>query len=201
MRVEAASGAAVPGRVPARAVFLDRDGTINREVHHLNRVEQLELLTGAAEAIRRLNAAGFAVVVVTNQAAVARGLLSEAGLTEIHAALATLLAAAGARLDAIYYCPHHPTAGAGALGVDCSCRKPKAGALHRAARELGVDLGRSFLVGDQRSDLEAGRAAGCRTLLVRTGYGAETETALGTAERPDHVASDLLEAAAWILAQ
>ena len=184
------------------AVFLDRDGTINREVHHLSRVEQVELLEGAAEAIRLLNGSGFKVVVVTNQGAVARGILPESRLGEIHAALTTLLARAGAAVDAIYYCPHHPTEGVGGLRRDCGCRKPRPGALQQAARDLGLDLERSFLIGDQASDVEAGRAAGCRTVLVRTGYGAETESKLnGDGVHPDHVAADLLEAVRWILRQ
>jgi D-glycero-D-manno-heptose 1,7-bisphosphate phosphatase len=184
------------------AVFLDRDGTINREVHHLNQVEQVELLEGAAEAIRLLNGSGFKVVVVTNQGAVARGLLPESRLAEIHAALVALLARSGAAVDAIYYCPHHPTEGVGDMRRDCGCRKPRPGALQQAAGDLGLDLECSFLVGDQASDVEAGRAAGCRTVLVRTGYGAKTETELhGVGVHPDHVAADLLEAVRWILHQ
>ncbi len=183
------------------SVFLDRDGTINREVHHLRRVEELELLHGAAAAIRTLNRAGLKVIVVTNQAAVARGLLSEEKLAEIHRVLQGMLAREGAFVDAIYYCPHHPTAGLGSYRQACTCRKPNPGALLLAARELGIDLERSFLVGDKMSDLEAGRAAGCRTVLVRTGYGRLTETTAAAAPaRPDHVATNLLEATEWILA-
>jgi D-glycero-D-manno-heptose 1,7-bisphosphate phosphatase len=214
-----------------QTVFLDRDGTINREVHHLRRVDQFELLDRAAEAIRLLNESGMRVVVVTNQAAIARGLLSVDGLDEIHTAMHTLLGRHGARVDAIYYCPHHPTEGVGAYRTECSCRKPRPGALKRAAHELQLDLENSFFVGDKRSDLEAGRAAGCGTILVRTGYGrateaqlqealqprrAETQTVSAARGRPtehnpspsrtyhglvDHVAENLLEAAQWILAR
>lgn len=208
------------------AVFLDRDGTINREVHHLNRVEDFELLDGAAQAIRLLNEAGVRVVVVTNQAAVGRGLLSERGLNDIHASMEQQLHEHGAHVDSIYSCPHHPTAGIGVYGVECTCRKPRPGSLERAARELGLDLERSFIVGDKQSDLDAGASVGCKTVLVRTGYGREVEeqfehsttteshdavsaSSNKTAVKParndgrlaDHIANNLLEAAQWILAE
>jgi len=183
------------------SIFLDRDGTINREVHHLRRIDELELLRGSAEAIRLFNRAGLKVIVVTNQAGIARGLLSEERLDEIHRSLRAMLAREGAYVDAIYYCPHHPTEGFGRYRLDCVCRKPRPGALHRAADELGLNLSRSCFVGDKSSDIEAGRAAGCRTILVRTGYGMATEAVLQASKRrPDHVAVDLLEAAHWILA-
>ncbi len=183
-----------------RSVFLDRDGTINREVHHLRCVEELQLLAGAADGIRMLNRAGLRVVVITNQAAVARGLLSEEKLAEIHLELQALLAREGAFVDAIYYCPHHPTEGFGRYRQSCACRKPQPGSLQRAAKELGLDLSQSYCVGDKDSDLEAGRALGCRSILVRTGYGLATEARLGTdAVQPDYIASNLLEAARWIL--
>ncbi|HZL86624.1 MAG TPA: HAD family hydrolase [Candidatus Krumholzibacteria bacterium] len=183
-----------------RSVFLDRDGTINRDVQHLRCVEDLELLVGASEGIRMLNRAGLRVVVITNQAAIARGLLSEEKLAEIHQELQALLAREGAFVDAIYYCPHHPTEGFGRYRQSCSCRKPQSGSLQRAANELGLDLSQSYCVGDKESDLEAGHALGCRTILVRTGYGLATEAQLGAdSVKPDYVASNLLEAAGWIL--
>ena len=181
------------------AVFVDRDGTLNVEVGHLSDAAELDLIDGAAEAVRTLREAGYRVVVVTNQSAVARGLLSEAELRDLHARLARRLGAEGAELDGIYYCPHHPTEGSGSYRVECSCRKPKPGLVERAARELDIDLGRSFVVGDKLSDLEAGAAAGCRGVLVRTGYGAEEERRLdGSLVRPAHVADDLLDASRWI---
>lgn len=184
------------------SIFLDRDGTINREVHHLRRVDELELLDGAAEAIRLFNRSAIKVVVVTNQAGIARGFLSEERLEEIHQGLRAMLARQGAYVDAIYYCPHHPTEGLGRYRLDCVCRKPRPGSLHRAADEMGLDLSHSYLVGDKSSDMEAGRAAGCRTVLVRTGYGVATEAVLQASRRqPDHVAVNLLEAAQWILSQ
>lgn len=187
--------------MPARAaVFLDRDGTLVQEVDYLTSAAQLRLLRGAAAALRRLNEAGLAVVVVTNQSGVARGLVSEEQLEAIHGDLRRRLARHGARLDGIYYCPHHPEAPLPRYRRRCRCRKPAPGLLKRAARELGLDLGRSFAVGDSARDLEAGKRAGCRTALVRTGYGAATEAELR--QRPtlaDHMADDLSGAVAWIL--
>jgi D-glycero-D-manno-heptose 1,7-bisphosphate phosphatase len=155
------------------AVFLDRDGTLIEEVNYLSAPEQVKLIPGAAEAVRRLNAAGVLVVVVTNQAGVARGIFPESRVGAVHAHLSALLAARGACLDAFYYCPHHPTAGTGAYRVACECRKPKPALLLTAARELDIDLARSWMIGDKLCDAEAGRAAGCRTILVRTGHGSE----------------------------
>ncbi len=185
-----------------RGVFLDRDGTINEEVHHLSRPQQFKLIDGAAEAISLLNQAGFKVVVFTNQSAVARGALSEAGLQAIHQLMVDRLRAQGAYLDGIYWCPHHPTAGVGPYKVACHCRKPKPGMLERAARELAIDLSGSFVVGDKMSDLEAGYAAGCRNILVRTGYGLEQEALFnGHHFQPDYVADDLWAATEWIIWQ
>ncbi|MFA6107639.1 MAG: D-glycero-beta-D-manno-heptose 1,7-bisphosphate 7-phosphatase [Candidatus Latescibacterota bacterium] len=195
--------AADPRPYPARhpAVFLDRDGTLNREVDHLHRVDDLELLPGTATALACLREAGFLLVVVTNQSAVARGLLTVPALEEIHAELQRRLAAAGARLDALYYCPHHPDEGDPPFRCRCDCRKPAPGLLHRAAADLGIDLTASYMVGDTRSDLEAGWAAGCRTVLVRTGYGSATLQEAGPEllDRVDHVAADLAAAARWIV--
>lgn len=158
--------------MPHNAVFLDRDGTLIEEAHYLAAPEQVRLIPGAAAAVRRLNDAGVKVVVVTNQAGVARGFFPESRVAEIHAHLTAVLAAAGATIDAFYYCPHHPTAGTGEFLTDCTCRKPSPGMLLAAARDLDIDLSRSWMVGDNSSDLGAGAAAGCRTVLVRTGYGA-----------------------------
>jgi D-glycero-D-manno-heptose 1,7-bisphosphate phosphatase len=161
------------GRQKFSAVFLDRDGVITRDVDHLRSKSQLRLLPGAARAIRRLNDAGLRVIVVTNQSAIARGWLSPEKLDEIHAELRRRLAKAGAHLDAVYVCPHHPTEGSGALRRACRCRKPNPGMLLRAARELGLSLPESAMIGDKLSDLEAGRRAGCATALVLSGQGRE----------------------------
>jgi D-glycero-D-manno-heptose 1,7-bisphosphate phosphatase len=185
-----------------RAVFLDRDGTINKEVHHLSHVDQFRLLPNTGEAIRWMNAAGFKVVIITNQSVIARGIISEEALVEVHEVMIEKLLAQGARVDAVYYCPHHPTAGDGPLVISCNCRKPQPGMLLQAAAELNIALEHSFMVGDAVSDLASGHAAGCRTALVRTGHGAKAEKQLiGHSIQPDFVAPDLLEAARWILQQ
>ena len=156
------------------AVFFDRDGTINVEVEYLAQPEQLVLLPTVAETISMLNSRGILVVVITNQAGVARGYFPEHRLEAIHERLRQLLAAQNAFVDGIYYCPHHATAGLGKYRVVCDCRKPMPGMLTRAAKELGIDLQRSMMIGDRESDLQAGANAGCRTALVRTGYGEAT---------------------------
>lgn len=182
-----------------RAVLIDRDGTLNVEVHYLHRIEDLVLVPGAIEAIRALNQAGYLVLVVTNQAGIARGYYDEAALHRLHDHLAQLLVAAGARLDGIFFCPHHPD-----FGSPCNCRKPAPGMLLRAAAEHNLDLRRCWLVGDSAGDMGAGRAVGCRTLLVRTGYGAQTEAMLDTADRssrPDAIVDDIGAAVRLILAQ
>jgi len=157
------------------AVFLDRDGVVIEEVHYLADPSQVRLLPGAAEAIARLNCLGIPVIVATNQAGVAHGLFPEPRVAAVHGRLDELLAGHDAHVDRYDYCPHHPAAKVPQYRRVCECRKPSPGMLIHAARECGIDLRRSFLVGDKLSDLEAGRRAGCRVLLVRTGYGAEME--------------------------
>lgn len=157
-----------------KAVFLDRDGTINRYVGFLTNLGDFELLPGAAEAIRRINQSGYLAIVVTNQPIIARGKVTREELDGIHNKMETLLGEQGAYLDAIYYCPHHPDKGfAGEvpeLKIDCNCRKPKPGLLLRAAQDLNIDLKQSWMVGDSENDIKAGQAAGCKTaLLTRTG--------------------------------
>ncbi|HVK18849.1 MAG TPA: HAD family hydrolase [Fimbriiglobus sp.] len=174
------------------AVFLDRDGTLIEEVNYLSRVEQVRLIPGAAAAVRRVNEAGVRVVVVTNQAGVARGYFPESRVAEVHAHLSALLSEQGAHMDAYYYCPHHAAEGVGAFRVDCDCRKPKPGMLRAAAADLGLDLTRSWMIGDKVCDLKAGAAAGCRTVLVQTGYGAGvTEPLLADELRLAGVVADL----------
>jgi D-glycero-D-manno-heptose 1,7-bisphosphate phosphatase len=180
-------------------VFVDRDGTLNREVHYLRRLGDLRLLPGAAAAVRRLGAAGFAVVVVTNQSGVARGLIAPATLAAIHAAIAARLAARGATLAGIYVCPHHPVVGRAPFRRRCRCRKPGAGMVTRAARELGLDLARSYVVGDGPADLGLARAAGLPAVLVRTGHGRRTAAARDAALPVAHVAANFRAAADWII--
>jgi phosphoheptose isomerase len=156
------------GRGPV--VVLDRDGTLNVEVHYLSQPEQVELLPGVADGLRRLRAAGCRLIVVTNQSAIGRGFFDEARLEEIHHRLRELLAEEGVVLDGIYHCPHAPNDG-------CRCRKPGTELLERAAAEHGFDPSHAFVVGDKPCDIELGRAVGARTLLVRTGYGTGHEAA------------------------
>jgi D-glycero-D-manno-heptose 1,7-bisphosphate phosphatase len=184
-------------------VFLDRDGTLVREVHHLRRLTDLELLPGVGAALAGLRHLGFALVGVTNQSVVARGLLSLAELAAIHAELQRRLGAAGAPLDAVYFCPHHPDTGEPPWRRVCDCRKPAPGMLQRAAADHGLDLEASFMIGDALTDLQAGWRAGCRTVLVLTGYGQRTQAALTPADqqRLSLVAADLPAAAQWIAAQ
>jgi D-glycero-D-manno-heptose 1,7-bisphosphate phosphatase len=185
------------------AVFLDRDGTLNRELEGaLARPEQLELLEGAPEGAARLARAGFALVIVTNQSAVARGLCTLDEVRAVHAELARRLGAAGAAPAGVYLCPHHPDLGHAPYRRACACRKPASGLLRRAARELALDLSRSWIVGDALRDLRAGRAVGARALLVETGKGAREAARLGELDGPPPArARDLTAAADWILAQ
>lgn len=153
-----------------KAIFLDRDGTINRYVGFLRRPEEMELLPGAAEAIRRINASGYLAVVVTNQPVIARGEVTYEGLRQIHDKMETLLGNAGAYLDGLFFCPHHPHRGYEGeipeLKIDCACRKPKPGLLLQAAEEYNIDLTASWMIGDSENDMTAGKAAGCRTVLL-----------------------------------
>ena len=183
------------------AVFLDRDGTINEQMGYVNHLSRFQLLPGVARAIRSLNEAGLPVVVVTNQSGLARGYFPESLLEAVHAELHRLLAREGAHLDGLYICPHHPEAREERFRLDCNCRKPRTGLLERAAAELGLDLGRSYMVGDRWSDLRCGAAVGATTVLVLTGYGRGDLAYVGPGQpvQPDHVAEDLEQAAAWIL--
>lgn len=153
-----------------RAIFLDRDGTINRYVGFLTREEDFQLLDGAAEAIRSINDSGYLAIVVTNQPVIARGEVTPAQLEQIHHKMETLLGQQGAYLDAIYYCPHHPHSGfpgeVPELKIHCECRKPKPGMLLQAAHDHNIDLSRSWMIGDSGSDVAAGQAAGCRTYQI-----------------------------------
>jgi D-glycero-D-manno-heptose 1,7-bisphosphate phosphatase len=187
-----------------RAVLLDRDGVLVPDEGLLTDPGRLRLLPGVPAALTRLAAAGWRLAVVTNQPVVARGLIDEAGLAAIHRHLTDLiLAAGGPRLDGIFACPHHPEGTVAAYRQACACRKPRPGLLLAAAAAHGYDLARSWMVGDRPSDIAAGRAAGCRTILAETGKhtaapirGAGWEA--GT--DPDHRCADLAAAAGIILA-
>ncbi|CAN5462751.1 D-glycero-beta-D-manno-heptose 1,7-bisphosphate 7-phosphatase [soil metagenome] len=181
------------------AVFLDRDGTLNEEAGYLDRLERLVFFPYTVDAVRLLNRAGFAVIVVTNQAGIARGIVRAEFVQEAHEHIATFLAAGGARVDGFYHCPHHPQAVVETLRHECDCRKPKPGMLVRAAAELSLDLARSFVVGDRWHDLEAGHALGLPGILVRTGYGRTEEQSPNPRVEPALVADNLAAAVAWIL--
>ena len=177
------------------AVFLDRDGTINEQMGYINHLSRFKLLPQAVPAIRRLNEAGVKVVVVTNQSGAARGYFPASLVDEIHARLQETLAAGGAHLDGIYTCLHGPADG-------CACRKPRPTLMEQAARDLDLDLSRSYLVGDRYSDIQTAANAGAKGILVLTGYGrGEYEYVRPTQPvQPVHVASDLEAAVEWILA-
>jgi D-glycero-D-manno-heptose 1,7-bisphosphate phosphatase len=180
-----------------RAAFIDRDGVLNEERAFVHRREDFALLPGAVAALRLLEAAGYLLVVVTNQSGIARGIYSEADYRALTEHMRAELAAAGVSLDAVEYCPHLPDAPLERYRLDCDCRKPRPGMLLRAAQALDIEPGASFLVGDRLSDLEAGHAAGIgRCFLVRTGY-ALTEEAVA---RADAVYEDLLACARSVVA-
>jgi len=192
----------VTARPPLRpAIFVDRDGTLSEEVGYVNHLSRFRLFPFAVEAIRLVNRSPFLAVVVTNQAGVARGYFPESLIHDVHAAVTREMDAGDARLDGIYYCPHHPTAGEPPYRQDCECRKPRPGLLHRAAADLGVDLARSWMIGDRRGDLDLAWSVGARGALVRTGYGrGELEHHAPAWPRPpDMVAEHLLEAVVNIL--
>jgi D-glycero-D-manno-heptose 1,7-bisphosphate phosphatase len=187
----------VPERAALRpAVFLDRDGTIAEEVGYLNHASRFRMFPWVAGALQRLNEAGYAVVVVTNQSGVGRGYFPETLVNEVNQLMTQQLSSSGVKIDAIYYCPH-------VSAENCNCRKPRTGMLERAAREHALDLQHSFVVGDRYGDIQLARNARARGILVRTGYG-EGELAWHAAKwptQPDFVAQDLAEAADWILRQ
>jgi D-glycero-D-manno-heptose 1,7-bisphosphate phosphatase len=185
------------------AIFLDRDGTLAHEVGYVNHVSRFRLFPFAVDAVRAINRSGWAAVLVTNQAGVARGYFPETLIHEVHARLRAELAAGDAHLDAVYYCPHHPSVGEPPYRLDCDCRKPRPGLLERAERELGVDLGRSWVVGDREADLKLAWSVGARAAFVRTGYGrGELEQHAASWQRaPDLVAEHALEAVSRILGE
>lgn len=184
-----------------RAVFLDRDGTVNEEVGYLRDLADLRLIAGAGAAIRRLNEARLKVILVTNQSGVARGYFPESLVNEAHERLDQMLRKEGARIDAVYYCPHHPTAGNSGFTVVCDCRKPGTGLIDRAARDLGIDVKKSYVVGDKWSDVELGQRAGARSILVQSGFAPDDPGNLRPAHLgdPDFIADSILEAAEWII--
>ena len=180
-----------------RAVFLDRDGTINYDTHYLSRPQEVSLIPGSARAIARLNAAGLAVVVVSNQSGLARGYFGPEDLEAVRRELDHQLRREGARVEAYYHCPHHPRGRVPELAITCECRKPRPGLVMQAARELGLELAGSFMVGDKNADVACGRAAGLISIRVLSGL--EQPPPQGPQDTPDFVAPDLAGAVDWIL--
>jgi D-glycero-D-manno-heptose 1,7-bisphosphate phosphatase len=182
-------------------VFLDRDGTINEQMGYINHLSRFHLLPGVGPAIRLLNENNIPVAVVSNQSGLARGYFPPELLAAVHDRMQRLLAEEGARLDGVYVCPHHPNAAVAAYRLQCECRKPKTGLITRAAAELGIDLDRSYLVGDQWSDVRAAANCGATSILVLTGYGRGELAYIGPHQevQPHFVAQDLLQAARWIV--
>jgi mannose-1-phosphate guanylyltransferase/phosphomannomutase len=160
-----------------RAVFFDRDGVLIRHVHHLINIEQVELIPGAVETLKSLKSELFLSIIATNQSVISRGMLTVDGLSNIHAHLNNILSSEGAYLDDIFHCPHHPNDfgpnSIKSLVTDCKCRKPNTGMLETAIEKYDIDRNGSWMVGDSTTDIEAGAAAGLKTILVKTGYGGQ----------------------------
>jgi histidinol-phosphate phosphatase family protein len=181
-----------------RAIFLDKDGTLVENVPYNVNPALLQLSWHAGPGLQLLKQLGYALFIVTNQAGVAKGLFTESALKPVQARLAEQLAQYGVTLDGFYYCPHSPDGVVGRYAIDCTCRKPMPGMLHRAAREHGIDLARSWMIGDILNDVEAGRRAGCSTVLIDNGN--ETEWHMTPQRKPHLTAADLYEAATLIAA-
>jgi D-glycero-D-manno-heptose 1,7-bisphosphate phosphatase len=186
-----------------RAVFFDRDGTLNEEVGYVDSLDRFRLYPFAARAVRAVNDAGMLAVVLTNQSGVGRGLIDEELVADVHRRLTNEMSQAGATLDAIYYCPHHPSAEVERYRVECDCRKPSPGMMQQASAQFGIRLEESFVIGDRYLDVEMAQRAGASGILVRTGFGAtewEMFRANG-APQPDYVAENALAAVEWVLQQ
>ena len=181
------------------AVFLDRDGTINEDVGYLSRMSELTLYPWAIDAVRLLNRAGYLVVMVTNQGGIGRKMIAPAFVPELHAEIDRRFAAGGAHVDGWYYCPHHPDALVDELRSACRCRKPAPGMVLDAARDLGIDTTRSWVVGDKWSDVQLGAPMGGRAILVRTGWGVIEESVRPPGQVVEAVCDTLADAVALVL--
>jgi D-glycero-D-manno-heptose 1,7-bisphosphate phosphatase len=181
------------------AVFLDRDGTLIEERGYLDRMELLSVFPWTADALRLLKRAGYTLVVITNQSAIARGIIDEAFLDEVHRELSARLARGGAVIDRYYHCPHLADAPLEQHRLACRCRKPGPGMIEQACREMDLDPSRSFTIGDRGLDVACGIAAGTRTVRVRTGHGMHEDEESGPAAKPNMILNNLMEAAGWIL--
>ena len=182
------------------AVFLDRDGTLIEERGYLERLEHLTIFPWTGDALRLLKRAGFATVVITNQSAIARGLIDEAFLNRVHQTIDARLASSGGGIDRYYYCPHFPKGSVERYRQTCNCRKPAPGMIEQACREMDIDPAQSVMVGDRWLDVACGRAAGTRAVLIRSGHGSsEADTDPPDGVRADAILNNLMEAAGWIL--
>ncbi|MDD2957059.1 MAG: D-glycero-beta-D-manno-heptose 1,7-bisphosphate 7-phosphatase [Lachnospiraceae bacterium] len=180
-----------------KVVFLDRDGTINIEKNYLYKTEDFQFVPGAPQAIARLNTSGYKVIVITNQAGVARGYYTEADVLRLNAYINHKLAAYKGHIDDFYYCPHHPIAGVGKYKIECNCRKPKIGLFLEAEEKYSIDKNKSWMIGDNKGDILAGKKYGVRTILVRTGYGSQLEKE--KFRQFDLISNDLTEAVFMLL--
>jgi len=187
------------GAATRPAVFLDRDGTINEDVGYLTDLARLHIYPYAPDAIRLLRRAGYAIVVVTNQGGIARGVLTRELVERTHRQMADRLARAGAEVDAWFYCPHHPASVVPGLATPCTCRKPGTAMPHAAAVELGLDLSRSWVIGDHWRDVQMGHGVGARAVLLRTGHGREQEVARPAGQQVEAICDNLIAAAAFVL--
>jgi D-glycero-D-manno-heptose 1,7-bisphosphate phosphatase len=187
-------------RMKKRAIFLDRDGTINRDVGYPNSYDMIEIYPYSFEAVRKINASGFLAVIVTNQSGIGRGLIQEKNLLDIHRKMSTAFANRKARFDGIYYCPHYIGSKSPEYKKDCSCRKPNPGMAQQAVRDLDIDTARSYMIGDKVEDILFGTNIGATPILLLTGYGRKSLPALRERGfQPAKVAETLSDAVDWIL--
>jgi D-glycero-D-manno-heptose 1,7-bisphosphate phosphatase len=183
-----------------KAVFLDRDGNINRDVGYPNSYDLVEIYPYSFEAVQKINQAGLLAVIITNQSGVGRGLIEEPQLRDIHARMQEAFRLQGAHFDGIYYCPHHVSSLISAYDKDCRCRKPRPGMGLKAAANLGIDTSLSYMVGDKVEDVQFGLNLGAKPVLVLTGYGQASLAKLkAQGKAPAHVAQNLLDAVNWII--
>ena len=180
-----------------KAVFLDKDGTIIEDVGYIQSPSQIKFIDGSIEAIKKLNQAGYKVVIISNQSGIARGMVTENAIHHVDKTLHKHILNGGAHLDGIYFCPHHPEHGLHPYKKSCECRKPHPGLIKKAEHDLKIDLSMSFMIGDKATDIEAGQKAGVKTVLVLTGRGPEEKSKIK--EKPDHIANKLSDAIDWIL--
>ena len=183
------------------AVFIDRDGTINEQMGYINHISRFVLLPGTAEAIRLLNGNQYLVLIVSNQSGVAREYFPIALVDEVHAHMKVLLESEGAKIDGIFFCPHHPHGNASEYSITCNCRKPGTGLIEKAGEDFDIEMGSSYVIGDRCTDIELAHRSGLNGILVKTGYGrGEIDHVLPQAQyEPAHIAQDLLGAVQWII--